>query len=796
MKISLKWLSDYIDVRLAPQEIANCLTMAGNEVGRIQVVGGKWENIVVGELTAVTPHPNADRIRLATVRTGTGEETVVCGASNLYVGDKIAFARVGAELFDGHSGERFELKPAKIRGVVSAGMVCSEKELGLSAEHEGILVLPKDAPVGMKLVDYLSDIILDLEVTPNRPDCLSVIGIARELVALTGEKLNLPEVSYPESESAIDRQVKVSIADAELCPRYSASLVTGVKVGESPDWLKARLTASGMRPINNIVDITNYVMLEYGQPLHAFDYDKLAGHEIIVRRAHMGEAIISLDGVTRALAPDILVIADKDRAVAIAGVMGGANSEVSQETKAILIESANFKATSIHYTARRLNLNSEASMRFERGISQELPVIALKRATQLMVELASGSAAKGIIDVFPGKKKPEQISLKLEKVKTVLGMTMGMEMVVHTLGALGFACQVNTYQQEVTVTPPYWRSDIHIAEDLIEELARIIGYDQIPLTTLGQELPRHHPEEAFYFKKRIRANLIGQGFQETISFSLTNEVMLGRVKAETAPLRLINPMTEDQTCLRTTLRAGLLSALTGNRRFEEGGIRLFELGKVALPHANDLPDEPEMLTGILAGSRFEKSWHETGEAVDFYDVKGVVSGLFDELGVTVSFAESRDKGLNSVKQAQVVVSGSKVGVIGEVHPEVLTAFDIAEPVYLFELDLGLLLPCVSREKHYQPLPRFPSVARDIALVLDEGINHEGVLNILTAFPLVSRVTLFDVYSGRQVPKGKKSLAYRIIFQSPDHTLTDEEVNGVLEKILKRLSEEFGATLRG
>ncbi|MFH0846459.1 MAG: phenylalanine--tRNA ligase subunit beta [Chloroflexota bacterium] len=795
MKISLKWLCDYIDLNLPPEEIANRLTMAGNEVGSVQVVGG-WQNIVVGEITAVNPHPNADRLRLATVKTGAGEETVVCGAPNLYVGDKIAFARVDAELFDGHSGERFKLKPAKIRGVVSAGMVCSEKELGLSGEHEGILVLPKDAPLGTKLAEYLGDTILDLEITPNRPDCLSVIGIARELVALTGEKLHVPEVTYPENGVAIDKEVRVSIADSDLCPRYSASLVTGVKVGESPDWLKARLTASGMRPINNIVDITNYVMLEYGQPLHAFDYHKLAGKEIIVRRARDGESIVSLDGVTRALAPDMLVIADRDKAVAIAGVMGGANSEVSEKTEAVLIESAHFKPTSIHYTARKLDLNSEASARFERGASEGLTVPALRRATQLLVELASGSAGKGIVDVYPGKKEPERVSLSLSKAKTVLGMPLSLETAASTLSALGFDCEANVHQEKVVATPPYWRSDIHIEEDLIEELARVVGYDKIPLTTLGQELPRHHPEEAFSFKKRVRQNLLGQGFQEVMSFSLSNETTLSRVKSEVAPLRLTNPMTEDQTCLRTTLRAGLLTALADNRRFEEGGIRLFELGRVYLPHPDDLPEEPEMLSGILAGSRFDKSWHETGEQVDFYDAKGLVTGLLDEFGIVANFTESEDKSLSPGKQAQVMVAGSRVGVIGEVSSEVLTAFEISEPIYLFELNLGLVMPHTSREKRYQPLPRFPSVARDIALVLDEGITHEKVLGILNAFPLVNKVALFDVYSGKQVAQGKKSLAYRIIFQSPDHTLVDEEVNGVMDKMLKRLSEELGATLRG
>ncbi|MFH1639014.1 MAG: phenylalanine--tRNA ligase subunit beta [Chloroflexota bacterium] len=422
MKISLKWLRDYLDIKHSPQEVANLLTMSGTEVARVHDTFSSWENILVGELKAVNPHPDADRLRLATVSLGDEEDTVVCGAPNLYVGDKIAFARVGARLVNGHTGEVFRLKAGRIRGVVSPGMVCSEKELGLSQNHEGILVLPGDAPVGMKLADFMGDVIIDLDVTPNRPDCLSVIGIARELSALTGEALSLPAVSYPETELPVTQKVSVRIDDPDLCPRYSASPITGIKVAESPQWLKARLTALGMRPINNIVDITNYVMLEYGQPLHAFDYDMVTDGGIIVRRARDGETLVSLDGITRQLTRENLVIADKEKAVAIAGVMGGESSEVTEGTSTVLLESANFKPTSIHYTAARLALPSEAAQRFERGISREITVPALRRATQLMVEIASGKAAEGIVDAYPGKKASEPVTLSTEKVKQVLGM--------------------------------------------------------------------------------------------------------------------------------------------------------------------------------------------------------------------------------------------------------------------------------------------------------------------------------------------------------------------------------------
>ncbi len=372
MKVPFKWLQEYVDITLPPADLANKLTLAGNEVEGMQAIGGNWENIVVGQVIAINPHPNADRLTLATIDLGTDQQTVVCGAPNLRLGDKVAFAYVDAQLIDGHTGQAFRLKSANIRGVVSSGMVCSEKELGISDSHQGIMVLPAEAPVGIALTEYLGDVILDLSITPNRPDCLSVIGIAREIAALTRQNLHLPEVSYQEAPFPIDQQISVEILAPDLCPRYCASLVTGITVAESPRWMQQRLLACGLRPINNIVDITNYVMLEYGQPLHAFDYPRIRGKKIIVRRANDGEAIVTLDGVERVLSGDMLVIADEERAVAIAGVMGSANSEITAETTSVLLEAANFNPASIHYTGSTLRLPSDACMRFERGIRPEL----------------------------------------------------------------------------------------------------------------------------------------------------------------------------------------------------------------------------------------------------------------------------------------------------------------------------------------------------------------------------------------------------------------------------------------
>ncbi len=800
MKVPLKWLQEYIDIDLSPADVAYRLTMAGTEVKGVQSIGGNWENIVVGQIIAINPHPDADRLTLPTIDLGTEQKIVVCGAPNLRLGDKVAFAHTNAQLVDPHSGQLFRLKPAKIRGIESRGMVCSEKELGVSDSHEGILVLPAEAPIGTPLTDYLGDVIFDLDVTPNRADCLSVIGIAREVAALTGQSPRLPEVSYEEAVSPIDQQISIEIAAPDLCPRYCASLITGIKVAESPKWIKERLLACGMRPINNIVDVTNYVMLEYGQPLHAFDYQRIRGKRIIVRQAVNSEAIVTLDGEQRALSEDMLVIADEKGAVAIAGVMGGADSEVTPQTTSILLEAANFTPTSIHHTGSTLHLPSEACMRFERGIGAELALPALKRATQLIIQLAGGKAAKGVIDVYPGKREQKPILLSTAEVKRLLGIGFSLDQIVAVLTSLGFGCKQEGSALEFWVTAPYWRSDIHQAVDLIEEVVRIIGYDKIPTTMLSQSIPRQNPEPIISLKQKVGRSLTGYGFQEVITYSLTSLGLLSKLlpephPVEPMPLRLANPMTADQEYLRPNLRANLLTALSTNRRREDSGIKLFELGRIYLPRPKDLPDEPEVVCGILSGSRFEKSWRVEDELFDFFDAKGIVEGLFGQLGVEASFEESSDESLHPNRQAAIVTDDNRLGVVGELHPRVAEAFEISEAVYLFEINLTALLPFTLGHKMFQPVPRFPAVVRDMALIVDAEIPHQKVQNIVKSFPMANQVTMFDVYTGEQVPPGKKSLAYRITFQSPNRTLTEKEVTEVQQQILNKLSQELGATLR-
>jgi phenylalanyl-tRNA synthetase beta chain len=801
MKVSLQWLKQYVDVRLPPAELAQKLTMAGTEVNGWQVIGGDWENIVVGQIVAIAPHPNADRLTLPTVDLGTEQQTVVCGAPNLQVGDKVVFAYVGARLIDGHSGKVINLESAKIRGVASSGMVCSEKELGISDSHEGIMVLPTEAPVGMPLAEFMGDVVFDLDITPNRPDCLSVIGIAREVAALTGQEVHLPDIGYDETGVPIDQQIAVEIIAPDLCPRYSASLITGVKIAPSPHWLQQRVLSGGMRPINNVVDITNFVMLEYGEPLHAFDYNQIRGQKIIVRRAEEAEILVTLDGVKRPLSRDMLVIADSERAVAVAGVMGGADSEMTDQTTDIVLEAANFNPASIYHTGSTLGLPSEARMRFERGISPELTIPALRRATQLIIELASGQAAKGIVDTYPGKQVPKPILLSTGEVKRQLGVNFSIKQIKEALTSLGFDCQPAKSASGVKATAPYWRSDISLVEDLVEEVARVIGYDQIPITMPSGEVPQQNPAPIIAFKQEVRRDLAGFGFQEVITYSLTSLELLNRLlpephPLELEPLRVVRPMSTEQEYLRPSLRANLLAALEANRRHWGGGIRLFELGRVYQRRPNDLPDEPEMLCAVMAGPRFDESWHGGDEPVDFFDAKGVVERLLGQLGVDIDFRPGDDESLHPAKQAVIVIGDKKLGVVGELHHKVVEAFDLTEKVYLLEINLTELLPFTLEHKLFQSISRFPAVVRDIALVVDSGVTHRQVLDIINGFPLVTQVALFDLYTGGKLPVGKKSLAYRITFQSPSKTLTDEAANSVLKNILKRLAKELGATLRG
>ncbi len=800
MKIPLSWLRTYVDVALPPKELGHRLTMAGLEAAGYTVIGGSWDNVFVGRVVSVEPHPNADRLRLATVDLGTEQMTVVCGAPNVAAGQRIAFARVGARLIDAETGHLETLKAARIRGVVSAGMVCSERELGLGTDHTGILVLEESAPVGTPLSDYLGDTVLDLEVTPNRPDWLSVLGIAHEVAALTSGSVREPKVLYPEEGQPIESQVTITVDAPDLAPRYTASLITGVRIGPSPRWMQDRLLRAGQRPINNLVDITNYVMLEYGQPLHAFDFSLLEDRTVRVRRAAPGETLVTLDGERRPLSPDMLVIADASRPVGLAGVMGGANSEVTEATTAVLLESANFNPASIRWTAAALKLRSEASLRFERNLNPELAPIALRRATQLIHDLAGGHVAQGIVDIFPGRLDQQPLVLTMGRVERVLGMRLSLEDVSRVLTSLGFQYH-RQGKAALLVNVPYWRSDITIEDDLVEEVARVIGYDAIPTTFLADPIPSHQPQPLRELRERVRDILADAGMQEVISYSLTSQKTSDTVPGfhgQPAPLRVANPMSPEQEYLRTTLRGSLLTTLASNQRFGETGLRLFEVGRVYHLRLEDLPEEREMAIGILWGDRTPLAWAEQSGKADFFDGKGVLEAILAALNVHGEFIPTTDPLLHPGRTAEVKVAGHKVGVVGEVLPQVCEGFGlVGGAVVMFELDLVGLLTMVSQASpRFVPLARFPGSYRDIAVVVNADVPASRLEDVIRRHDLVESVALFDVYAGPGVPLDKRSLAFRIHYQSAKETLTAEAVNAVQEQILQDLEREIDARLRG
>ncbi len=802
MKVPLSWLKAYVGVNVPVDELAHRLTMAGVESGGVEQLGG-WNDTYVGRVLAVEPHPNADRLRLCTVDIGAEQLQVVCGAPNVAPNLNIAFAKVGARMFDTHSGKTEALKPAKIRGVVSEGMICSVLELGIGEEHDGILVLPDDAPVGTLLADYLGDAVLDLEVTANRPDCLSVLGVAREVAAFQGTQITEPDSSYPEGGEPITTMVTVEIADPEYCKRYTATLITGVTIGPSPQWMQDRLNRAGQRPINNIVDVTNYVMLEFGQPLHSFDFDKVKDHKVIVRQATHGEAHTTLDGIDRKLQPPMIVIADPSGVIGLAGVMGGANTEVTEATTSILLESASWHPFNTRRTGDALKLRSEASARFEKGWRPELPPLGLRRATKLILDVAGGTVAKGIIDEYPAKQDVAKVTLTLARLEKILGITVPLDEVTKTLNTLGFDCtEVGTDAVEAIVPP--WRADIAIEEDLVEEIARVIGYDRIPTTMLATPIPLSQPDPAQELKEQVRDLLAAAGLQEVINYSMVSqqalEVTGGTTgKGDKTPelLRAANPMSPELEYLRTTLKPGLLKSLATNQRHDNIPQWFFEVGREYLFYGEGLPVEPEMAAGIMAGPGALSTWATAESSTGFYDAKGVLETLCERFGVTATYESNDDSFYYPGRAATVSIGDTLVAELGEVHPTVLEHFEVrAEGAVYFEIDLAALLSALPDVGHRFRGPSiYPGALRDLALTVPVGVPASKVQAIIEQHPLVARAALFDVYVGSQVESGVRSLAYRVFLQAQDRTLTAEEVTKAMERTLARLEKELGATQR-
>ena len=799
MRVPLSWLRQYVDVDLPVQELAHRLTMAGIEVGEVEVIGG-WKEVFVGHVTDVRPHPNADRLRLCVVTTGAEELEVVCGAPNVASGQKICFAKVGANIYNTHSERHETLEAAKIRGVESQGMICSAIELGLGDDHSGIIVLPDDAPTGTPLDDYLGDTVLDLELTPNRLDCLSVLGVAHEVAALTGKTVREPEASYEESGPPITEWVNISVDSPELCRRYTASLLLGVKIGPSPQWLQDRLTRAGLRPINNVVDVTNFVMLEYNQPLHSFDYDLIKDATVIVRRARPGEVLTTLDSVERKLTDEHLVIADANDAIGLGGVIGGANSEISENTVNVLLESATFDGTNNRETAQSLELRTEATLRFEKGLRPELAPIALRRATGLIQEVAGGTVAPGIVDVLSDEgAEPPMVTLTSSKIKRMLGMEVDLKKVQEIMDALGF-----TWEPEgdaaLKVTVPYWRNDVNIEEDLVEEVVRTIGYDSVPTTMLSSPIPFQQPVPVMGLRDQIKDVLAAAGMQEVINYPLVTLQQLEQVEhldRSALPLRVANPMSSDREYLRTTLRASLLANLAANQGHSAGPFRMFEAGRVFWPRTGDLPEERETVAGVLAGLRHEPSWLEDDSLLDFFDVKGVVESVLGHLGVTATYEPVDDPAFHPGRCAAIKSGDSLLGLVGEVHPVVMERLGLESPqVAAFELYLEPILAALpSSERQFEPLPRYPSATRDLALVMLSDVDAGRVTQLILRHRGVDRAELFDIYAGENVAEGTKSLAFHVYFQARDRTMTNEEVNRSLDGLLRTLEQELNVTLR-
>lgn len=813
MRVSLNWLSEYVDLVLPPEELASKLTQAGLAVDAIQRTGADWgDEIRVGEVKAVDPHPNADRLRLATVSLGADDtRRVVCGAPNLAVGQRIAFGAVGAKYRDGHNGKYGVLKAGVIRGVESAGMVMSEYELGLSEDHEGILVLAADAPVGERLADVVGDVIFELSVTPNRPDWLSVVGIAREVAALTGQTVREPSLDFEANGEPIKGKCAVEIRDPDLCRRYIGAVIKGVSIGPSPLWMQERLTALGQRPINNIVDITNYVMLELGQPLHAFDYDTIANHKIIVRRAGDGESFKTLDGEVRELTSDMLAIADEHGPVALAGVMGGLDSEVTERTTNILLEAAAFDGASVRRTSTALKARSEASTRFEKGLPPELPALASKRAMKLLVEIAGGTALQGFVDVFPGKQRETRVEVTRARIVQVLGIDPPTAKVRQVLTGLGFSARWVPPDRYV-VRVPYWRPDVRIDDDVCEEIARIIGYDQIPALPLAAAIPAPVVQPRRVLRERARDLLAAAGMRETISYAMTTMEVLERVVPKETlaiypPYRLVNPLTADHEYLRPTLRASLLMTLAHNVRFRKGAIAIFEAAKTYErpdEHARAesrvagdtlLPEEKEVVCGLVSGKRLDRWGRPSEESVDFFDAKAYANALLDGINVAAEFVPADEYAMVPGRCAEIRVGGQRVGIIGEVHPDVAAAFEVEQPVYMFEVVLDDVLPHLGEQRKAASISRFPAVEQDLALIVDTDVQAGALQHAIEAAALVREARVFDVYTGDQVPSGKKSVAFSVMYQSDEKTLTDDDVARAQRKILERLRREFNAEVR-
>ncbi len=801
MKISLEWLKDYVEVVLPPAELADLLTHSGLEVESLNEGKPAFRGVIVARLDSFRPLPQSDHLSLCSVHDGKREYSVVCGAPNLKAGQQVALALEGAVLPGG-----VKIGKTHFQGVVSEGMLCSEKELGLSEEGSGILFLDGKASIGLPLDQALTleDWIFDVNITPNRSDCLCILGIAREVAALTGKPLQFPSEEKVEKDPPAESLTSVRIDRADLCPRYVAKLILGVQIGPSPFWMRRRLEASGVRAINNIVDVTNYVMLEMGQPLHAFDFNRLEEKRIVVRTAPPGTTFTTLDGTDRRMSGGALMICDGKRPVALAGIMGGQNSEVEPGTTDILLESAYFDPMGIRRTSKQLGLSTEASIRFERGIDPNGSLRAAERAAFLMRALGGGIVARGAVDAYPRKIDPLKISLRFPRVNHILGTSIGPKEIQGYLESLHLEVR-ESGPDSFQVTAPTYRVDLTREIDLVEEVARLHGFHRIPVTLPSGRVAPVSKTPMQKGIERARRILTGFGFWEVITYSFISTQVLQDLKIspedkKAKPFRIQNPLSEDQAVMRTTLLPGLLYTARNNIHRQNLDLKLFELGRVFFPRkAEELPEEVENLGGILSGLREEESWAKGKAECDFFDLKGTLEGLFEGLGVAgVQFLpDPQIPFLHPGRAGRVCVGGEEIGIMGEINPGVRELFDLREKVFFFELNFQKIVARMTERRTFTALPRYPAVTRDLAVMVGEAVAAGDLLKTLWKANegWIKEIRLFDLYQGNPVPAGKKSLAFRLVYQKEDRTLTDREVNEFHQKLVELLAREYQGALR-
>lgn len=807
MLVSLNWLKNYVDFgSITPEELAEKITNSGIEVDGITYFADKSTNVVVGHVTSCVQHPNADRLRLCHVDVGDEELQIICGAPNVAEGQKVAVAKPGAVL-----PGNFKIKKVKLRGVESNGMICSLQELGVKEEYipqeyaEGIFVFPEDTPVGEPVEGFLNlnDAILEFDLTPNRADCLSMLGVAYEVSALLDIPVKLPDVTVDTNHEDASDYVTVEVENPELNPYYGAFIVKNITIKPSPLWMRNYLMAAGIRPINNVVDITNYVLLEYGQPLHAFDYDRLETKKIVVRTAHEGEKIVTLDDKERTLTTNDLLITNGVEPIALAGVMGGANTEVYDGTKNVLIEAALFDPLSVRKTAQATGLRSEASARFEKGVDPRRVREAGLRACQLLQQYADGEVVSGVVEFNQLQIEEKTVEMDVDHINRRLGTALTQEDIEDILRRLQFDYEAT--DGHFTVTIPTRRGDISIFEDMLEEVARIYGYDRLPFTLPANSSRPGGLTAQQVLTRQMKRLLQGMGLTEAITYSLTNQtfaktLLSPEISAKSyQPIELSMPMSEDHQFLRLSLLPELLKTVAYNHARKETNIALYEIGSVFLTEESVLtkqPHEQKRLSGVLTGLWTENHWQHHDKKVDFYVVKGIVDELFKFIELPVTYKQAKLADMHPGRCAELYVGDEVIGFIGQVHPALAKELDLKE-TYVFDLNFEYLLEHAALEPTYHAVPKYPSVMRDIAFIVDEAVHAGDIQKVIqeVGSELVTSVDIFDVYQGDHLEAGKKSVAYRLHFQHQERTLTDEEVDELYDKIVSQVNEQFGAYVR-